>query len=504
MRKTFISQNIGKETSPYLIQLFHTEGDHWDDAYPFKNGIKYTTSATGHLPGEPMHFRIWPIWDPDYLELRYAGGNEGTFSWETVEDGKSIINNGSTLCCSGSYTAPYYCNFNIYSPVSSAIVQTIKLEAFLGGESGEFINLGTLYITHGGDGVDFKLNFQGNILAVNYGTELVFYVGNTTTSYKVEQWVGTLTTNTLILPSSYVNDPNGWGFTLNIVSSELALDMPRKYYFKAYVDGTYVGGSTADSINGGLFFAGIYSGSCKTIELVWTVFPTNIISLRYDKYTPGTRTMSISVLAKYPLACDLSLSVGYSKGEDTSPIATWFMSKGSTSLQNKTIAQFGIPTKCLIINSLPEYDSTCVYAHNPYSNYVCFNIDDCPMYKDDLGYETWMDVATALWGGVSTKKGWPDITMTTENDEMAPFKYLSDDAKTLLFMWAPESMISVKQIKTLMWEDTKYPGGTQYIYYYPDYPKAELGEEIVNKGIFLSLDLNKATMEPAKWRGPID
>ena len=109
-----------------------------------------------------------------------------------------------------------------------------------------------------------------------------------------------------------------------------------------------------------------------------------------------------------------------------------------------------------------------------------------------------MDVATALWGGVSTKNGWPDITMTTENDEMAPLKYLSDDAKTLLFMWAPKSMISIKQIKTLMWEDTKYPGGTQYIYYYPDYPGTELGEEIVNKGIFLSLDLNKATMEPAK------
>lgn len=27
-----------------------------------------------------------------------------------------------------------------------------------------------------------------------------------------------------------------------------------------------------------------------------------------------------------------------------------------------------------------------------------------------------------------------------------------------------------------MWEDTKYPGGTQYIYYYPDYPGTELGE----------------------------
>ena len=44
--------------------------------------------------------------------------------------------------------------------------------------------------------------------------------------------------------------------------------MPRKYYFKAYVDGTYIGDAIADSINGGLFFAGIYSGSCKTIELV--------------------------------------------------------------------------------------------------------------------------------------------------------------------------------------------------------------------------------------------
>jgi hypothetical protein len=109
-----------------------------------------------------------------------------------------------------------------------------------------------------------------------------------------------------------------------------------------------------------------------------------------------------------------------------------------------------------------------------------------------------MDVATALWGGVSTKNRWPDVNMTTEIEEMAPLKYLSDDTKTLLFMWAPESMIWCKQIKALMWIDTKYPGGTKYIDYYPDYPRAELGEEIVNKGIFLSLDLNKATMEPAK------
>lgn len=353
-------------------------------------------------------------------------------------------------------------------------------------------------------GVNFKINFQENILAVRYGTELDFYVGSTITSYRVKQWVGALTTNTLILPSWYVNDPKGWRFTLYIASRELALDMPRKYYFKVYIDGTYKGDTTVNSINGALSFAGIFSGSCKTIELVWTTIPTNIISLRYDKFTPETWTMSTSVLAKYPLASDLSLSVRYNEGEDPSSIMKWSMPKGSTSLQNKTITLFGTAPKCLIINPSPAYDGTYVYAHNPYSNYVCFNIDDCPMYRDDLGHETWMDVATALWGGVSTKNGWPDITMTTENDEMAPIKYLSEDAKTLLFMWAPESMISIKQIKTLMWEDTKYPGGTQYIYYYPDYPGTELGEEIVNKGIFLSLDLNKATMEPAKWRGPMD
>jgi hypothetical protein len=44
--------------------------------------------------------------------------------------------------------------------------------------------------------------------------------------------------------------------------------MPRKYYFKVYVDGTYIGDTNTESINGGLFFAEIYSGSCKTIELI--------------------------------------------------------------------------------------------------------------------------------------------------------------------------------------------------------------------------------------------
>lgn len=148
MRKTFISQNIGKETSPYLIQLYNTEGGYWEDAYPFKNVVRYNTSATGHQSGEPMCFRIGPVFDPDYLELRYAGGNEGTFSWESTDEWKSIINDGSTLYCSGRHYAPYRCSFNIYSPVSSSTAQTLELEVFLGGESGEFINLGTLYITH--------------------------------------------------------------------------------------------------------------------------------------------------------------------------------------------------------------------------------------------------------------------------------------------------------------------------------------------------------------------
>ena len=94
MGKPFISQNIGKETSPYSIQLYNAEGSHWEDAYPFKNVVRYNTSDAGHQPGEPMHFRIWPVGDPDYLELRYTGGNEGTFSWESTEDGKSIINDG--------------------------------------------------------------------------------------------------------------------------------------------------------------------------------------------------------------------------------------------------------------------------------------------------------------------------------------------------------------------------------------------------------------------------
>lgn len=148
MGKPFISQNIGKETSPYSIQLFSAERDRWEDVYPFKNVVRYRIGEAGHLPGEAMHFRIWPVVDPNYLELRYTGGDEGIFSWKSTKEDKSIINDGSTLYCSGTFNAPFYCNFNIYIPVSSSIAQTLELGVFLGGESEEFINLGTLYLTH--------------------------------------------------------------------------------------------------------------------------------------------------------------------------------------------------------------------------------------------------------------------------------------------------------------------------------------------------------------------
>lgn len=161
MGKPFISQNIGKETSRYSIQLYNIERGYWEDAYPFKNVVRYNTRAAEHTPGDAMAFRIWPVVDPNYLELRFAGGNEGTFSWESTNDRESIINDGSTLYCSGSFNAPFYCNFKIYSPVSTSIAQTLELEVFLGGESEEFINLGTLYLTH-----DFKI-YQRNTLVHN-------------------------------------------------------------------------------------------------------------------------------------------------------------------------------------------------------------------------------------------------------------------------------------------------------------------------------------------------
>lgn len=146
MGKFFISQN--KTTSPYSIQLYSAEGGFWGRVYPFKNVVRYNTGVAGHLPGEWMLFRIWPVADPDYLELRYAGGNEGTFSWKSNKDGESIINDGSTLYCSGGLYDPYYSSFNICSPASSSIVQTLELGVFVIGEDEKFINLGTLYLTH--------------------------------------------------------------------------------------------------------------------------------------------------------------------------------------------------------------------------------------------------------------------------------------------------------------------------------------------------------------------
>lgn len=59
MGKPFISQNIGKETSPYSIQLYNVEGSHWEDAYPFKNVVRYNTSDAGHQPwGQNAHYSL--------------------------------------------------------------------------------------------------------------------------------------------------------------------------------------------------------------------------------------------------------------------------------------------------------------------------------------------------------------------------------------------------------------------------------------------------------------
>ena len=128
--------------------MYIGEGGIWGEAEPFKNVVRYNTSEGGHQPGEPMRFRIWPVPDPDYLELRFTGGNNGTFSWASDEEAKSIINEGSILYTPGGFTYPPYSNFYIYSPVSSSIAQTLELGVFLGGESEEFINLGTLHLTH--------------------------------------------------------------------------------------------------------------------------------------------------------------------------------------------------------------------------------------------------------------------------------------------------------------------------------------------------------------------
>lgn len=148
MKKPFISQNIGKETSPYSIQLYNDEGGVWENAQPFKNVVKYNTAAAGHFPGESMHFRIYSVVDPDYLELQYSRGNEGTFSWKSKTGSKSVINDGSTLYSPGGFNIPGYAEFWIYSPVSSSTTQTLELEVFFGNESGESINLGTLYLIH--------------------------------------------------------------------------------------------------------------------------------------------------------------------------------------------------------------------------------------------------------------------------------------------------------------------------------------------------------------------
>ena len=62
--------------------------------------------------------------------------------------------------------------------MSSSTAQTLELEVFLGGESGEFINLGTLFISQNrGGGVDpiITFTFGGNSYYSEGESKLVYY-----------------------------------------------------------------------------------------------------------------------------------------------------------------------------------------------------------------------------------------------------------------------------------------------------------------------------------------
>ena len=64
------------------------------------------------------------------------------------------------------------------------------------------------------------------------------------------------------------------------------------------------------------------------------------------------------------------------------------MEQGTSRVSNKTAAFYATSPKCMILKMSPTYDGTYVYAHNLYANYICFHIDDCPMYGEELGHET--------------------------------------------------------------------------------------------------------------------
>lgn len=62
--------------------------------------------------------------------------------------------------------------------MSSSTAQTLELEVFIGGESGEFINLGTLVISqNGGGGLDptIMFTFGGNSYYSEGESKLVYY-----------------------------------------------------------------------------------------------------------------------------------------------------------------------------------------------------------------------------------------------------------------------------------------------------------------------------------------
>lgn len=312
-----------------------------------------------------------------------------------------------------------------------------------------------------------------------------------------------LTTETFTLPSQYVNDPYGWRVILDIKSDELVLDIPEKYYFDYYIDGINMGYLTASVQDGySLQFEGTYQYKCKTIELAWNKLTTNILTIQYNNYIEYSRTFNCSVWASYTVTSPLKLTVENVESADT--IYDWgTMQKGTRIVNNKQAALSSSSLKCLPLKISPTVDSTFVYVYNQYANFVCFHIDDCPAYGEELGHTTWREVAQH-WTGIRGDTTFPSLTMTTEDgDEKALLVCFSTDEKTLMYMWPPESKISTKRIETLKWVDNAKYAGFE-LFYVPEYSTTELGKEIVEKGVFFSLDIDHQTMERAKWRGPID
>lgn len=132
----------------YSIQLYNGEGAYWENPIAFKNVVKYGTTSGGHWPGEPMHFRIYPVSDPDYLELYYANGDAGMFTWESNEDPESTIMKNSKLYVPGGYNDPLPADFWITASRTISGSRILRLRVYTNGEEGVYKYLGTLELTH--------------------------------------------------------------------------------------------------------------------------------------------------------------------------------------------------------------------------------------------------------------------------------------------------------------------------------------------------------------------